>query len=190
MDRLLILGAVLILVMLGAMAYQYYQGQRERDVINILKQEGVWYTQTNYEKFVDADVDSLSKPSGQWTYKTATVNYTLQYNPTSPQYNRLQITYILNSTEDCSHYSGCSYNQDVLLVATNNVTALGQGTGNPYFDYWGPTNYLNVPYYRSLDLNTPTGQHIAWHIYLYLVTYTSGGPRWEYISRNVLKQLP
>jgi len=182
LNRFLILGAVLILIILGAIAYEYFQGQRERDVIDILKQEGVWHAGANYEKFVDVDVDSLPKPSGEWTYKTVTVNYTFLSQCLNCE---LQLTYILNPTQSC--YT-VSCNQAVLFVATNNVTSLGRGmlsnpsvdyTGfNPYFDYWGPTTTRGGGYYcywyaycsHFLPLTTFTGQHIAWHLYLYLVT--------------------
>jgi hypothetical protein len=120
LNRFLILGAVLILIILGAIAYEYYQGQRERDVINILKQEGVWHAGANYEKFVDVDVDSLPKPSGEWTYKTVTVNYTFLSQCLNCE---LQLTYILNPTRSC--YTGF----------------------NPYFDYWGPTTTRGGGYY-------------------------------------------
>lgn len=104
-------------------------------------------------------------------------NYTLINNA---PYNYLTLGYF----QQCSETGATNYlegqqclTQDVFLVATNNATTLARGNReNPYwqvlpnlwrpqgFPWWNNGNYLRLP------LSTATGQHIYWHLYIFLVT--------------------
>jgi hypothetical protein len=74
------------------------------------------------------------------------------------------------------------YYEEVLLVATNNATSIGRGfQDNPVVGYYGYNpdwqslssnpGLSSSPYGAWLPLDTPTGHHLRWQIYLFLVTY-------------------
>jgi hypothetical protein len=159
---------LLILVTIGAAIYEYYQA-RQQEIIQFLIAYHAYSPNFKYEPLMEVNVDTLPKPRGNLSVQNLIIDYT--FNP-ADEYDSvpyLRLTYVSGPPCDVSQIPSSTNCQEMLLIIpNNNVTNMSSPmrSGPSYALYAGPLNNF------IFDLQTDTGEHIKWHLYLFLATYT------------------
>ena len=157
---------MLILIALAAGVYVYYQIQQE-ELTQFLTYYHAYNPNFKYEPLIAIDVDALPKTGGNLTVHNLIIAYTFNSADEYDNVPYLRITYVSGPPCNVSQFpSSTNCDQMLLIIPNNNVTNTGslrQGI------YAGPHNSF------GFDLQTETGEHIKWHLYLFLMTYVGTG---------------
>lgn len=171
-SKLIVLASLLIVIALGAGVYGYYQIQQE-ELIQFLTQYHAYNPNFKYEPLVIIDVDALTKTGGNLTIRNLIIAYKFNSADEYDNVPYLRITYVYGPPCNISQSpSSTNCHEMLLIIPDNNLTntsSLRQTLGHVL--YAGPLNNF------GFDLQTETGEHIEWHLYLFLLTYlgTDGG---------------
>jgi len=156
----LLLSLITIIAVASVLAF--YQLQQEQ-LVSFLTQYGAYNSKYSYAPVAVIDVDSLPRPSGNFTQGKVVIGYSFHSPDNIDDVPYLWITYL--SAPPCvvsgsQSQNGC--HQMLLIVASNNVTA----PDPQHALYARPSSSF------GLELTTAAGQHIEWELYLFLVTYS------------------
>ena len=169
--KLIVLATLLVAIAVGAAIYGYYQVQQQ-ELIQFLTHYHAYNSNFEYEALIEVNVDTLSKPSGNLTFHNLVIGYS--FNP-ADEYDSvpyLRITYLSGPPCDVSQYpSSTNCHEMLLIIPDNNVTNTSSSShsGPGYVLYAGPLNNF------GFDLQTDSGEHIEWRLYLFLATYKGSG---------------
>ena len=156
---------MLSVILVGAGVYEYYQIQQE-ELIGFLNHHHAYDSAFKYEQLAVIDVDTLAKPSGNLTFKSLTITYTFNPPDEYDDVPYVRLTYASGPACNISQYpSSVNCHEMLLIIPTNNVTVMDRSISA------GPLNNF------GFDLNTETGAHIEWQLYLFLATYVGTGNR-------------
>ena len=165
---------MLVVIAIGVVIYECYQAQ-EQELIQFLIEYHAYNPNFKYEALMEVNVDTLPKPNGNLTVQNLIIDYA--FNP-ADEYDSvpyLRLTYVSGPPCNVSQFpSSTNCHEMLLIIPNNNVTNMSSpsGSGPAYALYAGPLNNF------MFDLQTDSGEHIEWHLYLFLATYTgndSGG---------------
>ena len=156
----LLLSLIAIIGVASVLAF--YQLQQEQ-LVSFLSQYGAYNPKDKYDPVAVIFVDSLQRPSGNFTQGNIVISYSFHLPDNVDNVPYLWITYL--SAPPCvtsGTQSQSSCHQMLLIIASNNVTA----PDPQHALYANPRNSF------GFELTTASGQHIEWELYLFLVTYT------------------
>ncbi|MGD0423376.1 MAG: hypothetical protein ABSA92_07950 [Candidatus Bathyarchaeia archaeon] len=111
----------------------------------------------------------MPKPNGNLTVQNLIINYSFHPADAYDGVPYLRLTYVSGPRCNVSQSpSSTNCHELLLIIPNNNVTNLSSPsrTGPGYVLYAGPLNTF------LFDLQTDAGEHIEWHLYLFLATYT------------------
>jgi hypothetical protein len=160
-SKRIVLLAILIVTLVGAGVFAFYQIQQE-ELVSFLTQYGAYNPKFKYEPFAVIDVDSLARPAGNFTQGKLVITYSFHLPDNIDNVPYLWLTYV--SAPPCNNSgnpSSGSCHQMLLIIANNNVTP----PDTEHALYASPLKSF------GFELSTDTGEHIEWHLYLFIVTY-------------------
>jgi len=166
--KLIAVASVLIAIAIAGATYGYYAMQQQ-ELITVLRQYHAYNPEFKYESLVEVDVDALPKPNGNFTIHNLVIDYGFYAADAYDSVPYLRLTYVSGPPCNVSQFPSSTNCREILLIIpNNNVTNLSSPshTGPGYVLYAGPLNHF------IFDLQTETGEHIAWRLYLFLATYT------------------
>jgi hypothetical protein len=149
-------------IVAGVVTYDQLQ---QEDLIRFLSRYDAYNPDFKYEPLIVIDVDALPKTGGNLTVRNLIIAYTFNSADAYDNVTYLKITYLSGPACNVSQFPSTTCHEMLLIIPNNNVTntsALRQGPD--YALYAGPTNNF------GFDLQTETGEHIEWHLYLFVVT--------------------
>ena len=156
---------ILIVLVTAIGVYEYYQLKQE-ELIRILIHYQAYNPNFKYEEFAALDVDSLPKPNGNLTFRDLIIAYTFNSPDEYDSVPYLKVTYLSGPACNVSQSpSSVNCHEMLLIIPENNVNITARHL------YAGPLNSF------GFDLNTETGEHITWHLYLFLLTYIGTNSR-------------
>lgn len=156
----IILVSLLILIVVGVGIFAYYEIKR-RELISFLDYYHAYKPNFTYEQLGLVDVDKLPRVGGNLIFKSLVIAFTFNLPDVYDDVPYLRITYLSGPQCNSSQYpSSVNCQQMLLIIPDNNVTV----TDRIQPLYAGPLNTF------ALDLYTKTGEHIEWHLYLFLAT--------------------
>lgn len=161
--KLIILASVLIVIVLAAV-YAYYQIQQQ-EIIQFLTQYHAYSPNFKYEPLIVLDVDSLSKSAGNVTVQNLQISYTFNGPDEYDDVPYLKLIYISGPACNVAQSPSATNCREMLVIIPVNNLANGSSLTQIHALYAGPLNYF------GFDLQTDTGVHIAWQLYLFLATY-------------------
>ena len=169
--KLIVLATLIVAITIGAAIYGYYEVQQQ-ELIQFLAHYHAYNSNFKYEALIEVTVDMLPKPNGNLTVRNLIIGYS--FNPPDEYDNvpYFRITYISGPPCNISQFpSSTNCHEMLLIIPNNNVTNTSSPShlGPGYVLYAGPLNNF------GFDLQTDTGEHIEWHLYLFLATYTGKG---------------
>jgi hypothetical protein len=153
--------AVVVAILIGVGVFAYYQVQQQ-ELVSFLTKYGAYNSRFSYTPVAVIDVDSLPKPSGNLTFGTLIIAYAFHQPDSLDNIPYLWLTYVSGgcNSGDAGSVGGCR--EVLLIIPDNNVTYPGQE----------PPLYAHPLKSYGFELYTASGEHIEWHLYLFLV---SGG---------------
>jgi hypothetical protein len=170
----LALATMVVVIAIGAAIYGYHQAQQQ-ELIQFLTEYHAYNPNFEYEALMEVNVDRLPKPNGNLTVQNLIITYA--FNP-ADEYDSvpyLRLTYLSGPPCNVSQFPSSTNCHEILLIVPNNNvtnTSSPMRSGPSYVLYAGPLNSF------IFDLQTDAGEHIEWHLYLFLMTYQgtdSGG---------------
>ncbi|HUK27591.1 MAG TPA: hypothetical protein VLV31_04135 [Candidatus Acidoferrales bacterium] len=159
--RITLLLTLIAIIITGSIL-AFYQLQQEQ-LVSFLTQYGAYNPKDKYTPVTVVHVDSLPRPSGNFTQGNVVISYAFHSSDNIDNVPYLWITYL--SPPPCvtsGTQSQVACHQMLLIIASNNVTAPD------------PQHALYAQPHSSFgfELVTASGQHIEWELYLFLVTYS------------------
>jgi len=157
---LIVRAAAVVAIMIGVGVFAYYQIQQQ-ELVSFLTQYGAYNSKFSYTRVAVVDVDSLPKPSGNLTFGTLIITYEFHQPDNIDNIPYLWLTYV--SGGDCNSggagpVGGCG--EMLLIIPNNNVTYPSQE----------PPLFAHPLKSYGFELYTTSGEHIEWHLYLFLVS--------------------
>jgi len=165
--RLIGVATFLIVLAIGVAIYSYYEAQHQ-ELIQFLVQYRAYNPNFNYEALAEVNVDALQRPNGNFTVENLMISYTFNSADEYDSVPYFRFTYESGPPCNVSQFPSSSNCREMLLIIpNNNITNVASPTrqGPGYVLYAGPLNSF------VFDLETEMGQHIAWRLYLFLLTY-------------------
>jgi len=161
--KLLIVASILIMIVLSAV-YAYYQ-IRQQEIIQFLTSYHAYNPDFKYEPLIVLEVDNLSKSGGNVSIQNLKIGYTFNQPDEYDDVPYLKLTYLSGPPCNVSQYpSSTNCREMLVIIPINNLTNPTSLT-QTHALYAGPLNNF------GFDLQTETGAHIEWHLYLFLATY-------------------
>lgn len=155
------LAATLGVILVGVGVFVYCQIQQE-ELVSYLRQYGAYDARFKYEPLTVIDVDSLPKPAGNLSIEKLILVYEFHPPDQLDNVSYLWLTYA--AAPPCNSNGippSSSCEQRLIIIPNNNVTP-------PNMQHALYANPLNS---FGFELYTARGQHIEWHLYLFLATY-------------------
>ena len=164
--KLIIIATTLTIIALaGAYAYEQIQ---QHEIIQFLTRYHAYSPDFKYEPLIVLDVDALSKSGGNVTVKDLTISYRFNAADEYDDVPYLKLTYDSGPPCNISQFpSSTNCREMLVIIPVNNLTNESSLT-QIHALYAGPLNNF------GFDLQTETGTHIEWHLYLFLATYVGG----------------
>jgi hypothetical protein len=154
--------AALIVVIIVVGVFAYYQIQ-QIELVSFLTQYGAYKPNVKYTALSVVDVDSLPKPSGNLTVGTLLITYAFHQPDNLDNVPYFWLTYVSGGTcTSTGSASSSDCHQMLLIIPDNNVTTTTKQ----------PPLYANPLNSYGFELYTANGEHIEWHLYLFLATFT------------------
>lgn len=169
--KLIALAILLVAIAIGAAIYGYYQVQQQ-ELIQVLTEYHAYNPDFKYEALMEVNVDTLSRPNGNLTVQSLIIDYAFNPADVYDSVPYLRLTYVSGPPCNVSQFpSPTNCHEMLLIIPNNNVTNTSSPSrsGPGYVLYAGPLNSF------LFDLQTDTGEHIEWRLYLFLATYTGSG---------------
>ena len=172
--------AILVAIIVGGGVFAFYQIQQQQ-LVSFLKQYDAYDTKFKYEPLAVVDIDSLPKPAGNLTAGKLIIAYAFHPADNLDNVSYVWLTYLSGPPcNNTANPSSGNCNQFLLIIPNNNVTP----PNRQHAVYVSPQNSF------GLELYTETGEHIEWHLYLFLATNNGTGnvePTAFYTHQSVLQ---
>ena len=152
--KLIVEVTAIIAIIIGVAVFAYQQFQQQ-ELVSFLTEYGAYNAAFSYTPVAVVDVDSLPKPSGNLTFGTIIISYVFHQSDNFDPIPYLWLTYVSGGT-----VSAAGRHEILLIVPDNNATYPGQE----------PPLYANQRKSYGFELYTASGEHIEWHLYLFLVS--------------------
>jgi len=151
---------VVIAIMIGVGVIAYFQIQQQ-ELVSFLTQYGAYNPKFSYTPLAVVDVDLLPKPSGNLTFGTLIIAYAFHQPDNLDSIPYLWLTYVTGGGCNSGNAASVGRCRELLLIIPdNNVTYPGQE----------PLLYAHPLNSYGFELYTASGEHIEWHLYLFLVS--------------------
>jgi len=166
--KLTIVACLIVIIALAVGTYAYNQIQQQ-EVIRFLTQYHAYSPDFKYQPLDVIDVDALSKSGGNITVQNLIIGYAFDQPDAYDNVPYLKLTYLAGPPCNVSQFPTPENCHEMLvIIPINNVTTTNS-LSQIHTLYAGPLNNF------GFDLQTETGAHIEWYLYLFLATYTGSG---------------
>lgn len=157
--RLMLLATALIAITLIVGVLAFYQIQ-QMELVSFLRQYGAYNSSFKYTPLLVVDVDSIARPTGNLSTSPLVITYAFHQADNVDNVPYLWLTYVSGNSCDQSGKGSSQCHQMLLIIPDNNVTLPGKE----------PPLYAHPLNSYGFELYTASGEHIEWHLYLFLVT--------------------
>ena len=159
-SKLIIRVAAVVVIVIGVGVFAYYQIQQQ-ELVSFLTQYGAYNSKFSYTPVAVVDIDSLPKPSGNLTFGTLIITYAFHQPDNLDSIPYLWLTYVSGggcNSGGAGSVGGC--HQTLLIIPDSNASYPSQE----------PPLYASPLKSYGFELYTASGEHIEWHLYLFLVS--------------------